>query len=203
MLEKGSWCTATQTWTCSTCHRYICQRYICQQSAFSPHLSFVFHFHAHLGVRLALPRPSPQVPSCISGVLSREHHCGARRSPHSTSGSSWIFAPKFSAQGKPKSRLLIVFPIALDFSAALHLSSLLFFSFFSRGILHPITHSNFSPVARSSTPNSPPIKMAGERMDVDREVAEKQLKSLDHSEQHYFNRQVLSRPAASTHRRRC
>jgi len=29
--------------------------------------------------------------------------------------------------------------------------------------------------------------MAGERMDVDREVAEKQLKSLDHSEQHYFN----------------
>ncbi len=35
--------------------------------------------------------------------------------------------------------------------------------------------------------------MAGERMDVDREVAEKQLKSLEHSEQHYFNRQVLSR----------
>jgi hypothetical protein len=32
--------------------------------------------------------------------------------------------------------------------------------------------------------------MAGEKMDI--EVAEKQLKSLDHSEQHYFNRQVLS-----------
>jgi hypothetical protein len=30
--------------------------------------------------------------------------------------------------------------------------------------------------------------MAGDNMDI--EVAEKQLKSLDHSEQHYFNRQV-------------
>lgn len=30
--------------------------------------------------------------------------------------------------------------------------------------------------------------MAGEDMDI--EVAEKQLKSLEHSEQHYFNRQV-------------
>lgn len=31
--------------------------------------------------------------------------------------------------------------------------------------------------------------MAGEGMEI--EVAEKQLKSLDHSEQHYFNRYVL------------
>jgi hypothetical protein len=30
--------------------------------------------------------------------------------------------------------------------------------------------------------------MAGESMDI--EVAEKQLKSLEHSEQHYFNRQA-------------
>lgn len=31
--------------------------------------------------------------------------------------------------------------------------------------------------------------MAGDGMDI--EVAEKQLKSLEHSEQHYFNRQVF------------
>ena len=152
MLEKGSWCPATQTWTCSNLSPiYLPTIYLPTISFFASFFCFVFHFHAHLGVRLALPRASPQVPSCISGVLSREHHCGARRSPHSTSGSSWIFAPKFSAQGKPKSRLLIVFPIALDFSAALHLSSLVFFSLFSRIPDHslelfprgPFQHFNF------------------------------------------------------------
>ncbi len=38
--------------------------------------------------------------------------------------------------------------------------------------------------------------MATERMDI--EVAEKQLKSLEHSEQHYFNRQVTPRPGLHT-----
>lgn len=84
MLEKGSWCTTvTQTWTC---HRYICQQFNFFASFF-----FRFQFDAHLGVRLALPPGSPQVPSCISGVCYREHHCGARRSPPSTSGSSLDF----------------------------------------------------------------------------------------------------------------
>ena len=194
MLEKGSrYTTVTQTWTC---HQYICQRYICQQPAFSPHFSFVFILMpTSVCVLPCLPahlRSLPALAACVTGNITAGHGV-----PHlRRAGRLWIFAPKFSAQGKPKSRLLVVFPVALDFSAALHLSSLLFFSFFSTGTLHPTTRSNFSPVARSSTPNSPPNKMAGERMDVDREVAEKQLKSLDHSEQHYFNRQVLSRPCS-------
>jgi hypothetical protein len=40
---------------------------------------------------------------------------------------------------------------------------------------------------------------AGESMDI--EVAEKQLKALDHSEQHYFNRQVASHSWPSGGRR--
>jgi hypothetical protein len=66
---------------------------------------------------------------------------------------------------------------------------LLLIFLFSRRLIIPDPTLPFILATRSTTPDFLQINMAGESMDI--EVAEKQLKSLEHSEQHYFNRQVL------------
>lgn len=134
---------------------------------------------------------SPQVPFCISGVFynSQGRHCGAVPHIRSTQRVALEFSTQILCARQTQSPDLIGLAYTLPtFLAQVRLPSFNYSShkYYTWPDLQSLTsgqlHRQFSSNSSKMT--------SGESMDI--EGAEKQLKSLDHSEQHYFNRQVLS-----------
>lgn len=147
---------------------------------------------SHLGVFIGRSQTHLWSPPALAArfavycVCTCTKHCGA--APHiRLAGRLRNFHPNSLRKGKPKSRPprpCHTYPRVFlrNFSV-----SNVFFSR-NRFVLYQIFTTLHAVVF--ATPSSCRSKMAGENMDI--EVAEKQLKSLDHSEQHYFNRCVGS-----------